>query len=98
MCPCDTWTMEDVTHGKMNSRVRGSFLSLEENQTVLWGRGEERKREKKIKEKKRKKGKERSKKMEEEENREWRRKEKEQKKKRAPIPGVLTVGSRLSEN
>ena len=46
MCPCDTWTMENVTHGKMNSRVRGSFLSLEGNQTIWWGRGEEKKREK----------------------------------------------------
>ena len=35
-----------VTHGKMNSRVRGSFLSLEASQTIRW--------EKKRKEKKRK--------------------------------------------
>ena len=31
MCPCDTWIIEKVTHGKMNSRVRGNFLSLEGN-------------------------------------------------------------------
>ena len=40
MCPCDTWTMEKVTHGKMNSRVRGSFLSLEGNKKIPMGEGE----------------------------------------------------------
>ena len=54
MCPCDTWTMEKVTHGKMNSRVSGSFLSLEGNQIIRWGRGEEKKREKERKKKMRK--------------------------------------------
>ena len=46
MCPCDTWTMENVTHDKMNSRVRGSFLSLEANQTIQW---ETKRKEKKMK-------------------------------------------------
>ena len=55
MCPYDTWTMEKVTHGKMNSRVRGSFLSLEGNQTIRWGRGEEKKRENERDKKKRRK-------------------------------------------
>ena len=45
--------MEKVTHGKMNSRVRGSFHSLERNQTIRWVRGEGKEREKK-KEKKEK--------------------------------------------
>ena len=48
MCPCDTWTMENVTHGKMNSRVRGSFLSLEGNKKnkIRWVRGERKERRK----------------------------------------------------
>ena len=50
MCPCDTWTMEKVTHGKMNSRVRGSFLSLERNQTI-GGEGEKKRKGRKRKEK-----------------------------------------------
>ena len=40
MCPCDTWTMENVTYDKMNSRVRGNLLSLEGNQKNLVGEGE----------------------------------------------------------
>ena len=49
MYPCDTWTIEKVTRGKMNSKVRGSFLSLEGNQKNYVGkvRRQERKREKK---------------------------------------------------
>ena len=61
MCPCDTWTMENVTHGKMNSRVRGSFLSLEANQTIRWEKKikeNKRKKERKGKRKEKKKGKE----------------------------------------
>ena len=50
MCPCDTWTMEKVTHGKMDSRVRGSFLSLEGNPIIQWGRKKEKKRRKNKKE------------------------------------------------
>ena len=47
MCPCDTCTMEKVTHDKINSRVRGSFLSLEGNKkNSCGGRGEEKKGEK----------------------------------------------------
>ena len=51
MCPCDTWTMEKVTHGRMNSRVRGSFLSLEGNKKNPVGmvRGKEKGKEKKKK-------------------------------------------------
>ena len=67
MCPCDTWTMKKVTHGKMNSRVRGSFLSLEGNQTNRWGRGEGKKKGKEKKKRKKKK----------KENCAWRRKKKE---------------------
>ena len=48
MCPCDTWTMEKVTHGKMNSRVRGSFFSLEGNKKnkKFGGEGEKKKKTK----------------------------------------------------
>ena len=69
MCPCDTWTMENVIHDRMNSRVRGSFLSVEGNQTIWWVRGERkerRKKEKKRKKRKKKKGKKN--KIEEEED------------------------------
>ena len=58
MCPCDTWTMEKVTHGKMNSRVRGSFLSLEGNKKKSVGKvrkkGNKKKKEKKMKKRKKK--------------------------------------------
>ena len=53
--------MQKATHGKMNSRVRGIFLSLEGNQTIRWGMGKEKKR-KKIKENEERKGKEEKKK------------------------------------
>ena len=43
--------MEKVTNGKMNSRVRGSFLSLEGYQTIWWVV----RRKRKIKEKEKKK-------------------------------------------
>ena len=66
--------MEKATHGKMNSRVRGIFLSLEGNQTIRWGMGKEKKR-KKRKENEERKGKE-EKKKEEEENHACRRKKK----------------------
>ena len=49
ICPCDTWTMEKVTHGKMNSRVRGSFLSLEGKKKV--GKVKKKKRDKRKKSK-----------------------------------------------
>ena len=78
--------MEKATHGKMNSRVRGIFLSLEGNQTIRWGMGKEKKR-KKRKENEERKGKERRKKKGEEENHAWRRR----KKKKGPIPCVPTV-------
>ena len=65
--------MEKVTHGKTNSRVRGSFLSLEGNQTIRWGRGEERKREKERKKKR------------EKENRAWRSKKRKGKWLRFPM-------------
>ena len=55
MCPCDTWTMENVTHGKMNSRVRGSFLSLEGNQKNSVGKGRNKKKRERKEEKKEKK-------------------------------------------
>ena len=54
--------MEKATHGKMNSRVRGIFLSLEGNQTFQWGMGKEKKR-KKRKENGERKGKEKRKTM-----------------------------------
>ena len=38
--------MEKVTHSKMNSRERGSFLSLEGNQTIRWEMEKEKKRKK----------------------------------------------------
>ena len=59
---CDTWTMEKVTHGKMNSRVRRSFLSFEGNQTIRWENRKKKGKEKK--EKKMKKGKKMRKKKE----------------------------------
>ena len=83
MCPCDTWTTKKVTHGKMNSRVRGSFLSLEGNQTIRRGRKKEKKKEERKEKEEKKRG--------EQENRAWRRKKK---KKKALIPDVPTVGSR----
>ena len=51
---CDTWTMEKVTHGKMNSRVRGSFLSLEGNQKNWVGKGRKKRKKKKRKKKEKK--------------------------------------------
>ena len=75
--------MEKVTHGKMNSRERGSLLSLEGNQTIRWEMD---------KEKKRKKGNRMKKKKGEEENRVWRR---TKKKKRALILGVPTFRKSL---
>ena len=73
---------EKVTRGKMNSRVRGSFLSLEGNQTIQWGTEKEKKRkkEKKKEEKKR-------------ERRKTACGEEKKKKKRATIPGVPTIES-----
>ena len=65
-----------MTHGKMNSRARGSFLSLETNQTIRW--------EKKRKEKKRKnerKGKRKEKKKKGGKGKENEEKEKKKKKK-----------------
>ena len=44
--------MEKVTHGKMNSKVRGSFLSLEGNKKNLVGKGEEKENEKERKKEK----------------------------------------------
>ena len=76
--------MENVTHGKTNSRVRGSFLSLEGNQTIRWGRGEERKRKKERKKRDKRKT--------------VHREEKKKKRKMASIPDVPTVGSHSSEN
>ena len=79
MCPCDTWTTENVTHGKMNNRVKGSFLSHKGNQTIQWGREKEKKRKKgkKMRKKKRRGG----------------NLCVEEKKKKASIPGVPKVGS-----
>ena len=72
--------MEKVTHGKMNSRVRGSFLSLKGNQKIWWGRGKEKKRKEKEKRK-------------ENEKKKWRKTVRGEEKKKVPIPGVLTVES-----
>ena len=47
--------MEKVTHGKMNSRVRGSFLSLEGNQKNSMGKGRKKGKKKKRKKKEKKK-------------------------------------------
>ena len=68
--------MEKVTHGKMNSRVRESFLSVEGNQKIRWVRGERKKGKKK--KRKRKERKERRKKGKENEE----RKENEEKQKK----------------
>ena len=72
--------MENVTHGKINSRMRGSFLSLEGNQTIRWGSGKEKKREKERKgekiEQKEEMTEKEEKKKRDEENRAWRRKTK----------------------
>ena len=60
MCPCDTWTKENVTHEKMNSRVSGSFLSLKGNQKNSVGKGRKKgnkKKRKEMEEKEKKKGK-----------------------------------------
>ena len=83
MCPTDTWTTEKVTHGKMNSRVRGSSLSLEGHQTIRWGREKEKKRRKERKGGKKKR-----------EIRKTVRVGEKKRKKKAPIPDVSTVGSR----
>ena len=58
MCPCDIWTIEKVTHGKMNSRMRGSFLSLEGNKKKSVGRVKKKKTKGKSKDGKRQKKKE----------------------------------------
>ena len=58
MCPCDTWTMENVTYCKMNSRVRESFLSLEENKIKKKSMGKGRNKGKKKKRKEKEKQKE----------------------------------------
>ena len=66
-----------VPHGMMNSRVRGSFLSLEGNQKNLVGEGEKKRKEKKKgkeKKEKKKEGKKMRKKKGELENHAWRRK------------------------
>ena len=76
MCPCDTWTMENVSHGKMNSRVRGSFLSLEGNQKNSVGKV----RKKGNKKKKRKENEEKEKKKKEKEKEKDREKKKKNKK------------------
>ena len=85
----DTWTMENVIHDKMNSRVRGSFLSLEGNQTIWWVREERKERRKKEKKRKKRKKKRREKKQ----NRGGGRFVHGGEKKMAPIPDVLKVKS-----
>ena len=83
MCPRDTWTMEKVTHGKMNNRVRGSFLSVEANKNkIRWEKKRKGTRKEKGKEKKKKKE---IRKMKEKEERKEKRggvRESERKKKR----------------
>ena len=76
--------MENVTHGKMNSRVRGNFLSLEGNQNLV-GKGKRKEKE----ERKRKRGKKRERRKIVHGGRE---------KKKALIPGVPTIRSHYSEN
>ena len=56
MCPCDIWTMENVTHGKMNSRVRETSSHLKEIKKIRWVRGETRKKGKGKKKKRKRKG------------------------------------------
>ena len=53
--------MENVTHGKMNSRVRGSFFSLEGKKNPM-GQGEKERKEEKKKKRKGRKGKKKLKK------------------------------------
>ena len=67
--------MEKVTHGKMNSRVRRSFLSLEAKQKIRWD-----KKRKEKKGRRKEKGK-KEKKNEEKENKMKKMKENEEKQK-----------------
>ena len=88
MCSCDIWTMENVTHGKMNSRVRESFLSLEGNQKNPMSKVRGKEKGKGKKKKKRKKGKKMRKNKREEDPCV------ERKEKNAMIPDVPTIESR----
>ena len=104
MFPCDTWTMEKVTRGKMNSRVRGSFLSLEGNQTIRWEKKRKEKEEGKKREKKKKrkemgKGKQKEKMRKKNkkwrtESHAWRRGERKQKRNDTSLHDLLQTGGR----